>query len=116
MTNFYGETGKRSGVGPGGGRAGPFLTPSARCRVLRKTETFFSEYGYRPHLTGVFGHQKRRFSNTLSRVESTENRVASYSCGRAKTEVFKYDDDMPRFTTRSSAHTIRKRYVWMQIF
>ena len=45
-----------------------------------------------------------------------ENGASSYSCGRAKTEVFKYDDVMPRFKARSSAHTIRKRYVWTQIF
>ena len=77
---------------------------------------FFSEYGYRPDVTGVFGARKRRFSNTLSRVESFENRDSSYSCGRAKTEVFKYDDVMHRFKARSSAHTIRKRYVWTQIF
>ena len=48
-------------------------TPSTSSRVLWKTETFFSEYGYRPHVSGVFGHRKRRFSNTLSRVESFEN-------------------------------------------
>ena len=79
-------------------------------------ENFFSEYGYRPHVTGVFGHRKRRFSNTLYRVESFENGDSSYSCGRAKTEVFKHDDIMPRFKARSSAHTIRKRHVWTQIF
>ena len=27
-----------------------------------------------------------------------------------------YDDVMPRFKARSSAHTVRKRYVWTQIF
>ena len=31
-------------------------------------------------------------------------------------EVFKYDDVIPRFKARSSAHTIRKRYVWTPIF
>ena len=89
-------------------------TPSIRSRVLSKTETFFSEYDYRPHITGLFGHQKRRFSNTLSRVESFENGDSSHSCGWAKTETSKYDDVLPRF--RSSAHSIRKRCVWMQIF
>ena len=44
-------------------------TPSTCSRVFSKTETFSFEYGYRPHVTGVFGHRKRRFSNTLSRVE-----------------------------------------------
>ena len=116
-------------------------TPSTRSRIFSKTETFFSEYGYRPHVTGVFGHRKRRFSKTLSRVESFENGDSSYSCGRAKTEAFKYDDVMSRLKARSSAHTfenatcgrrktprfqkcpatcgwsntIQKRYVWTQI-
>ena len=67
------------------------------------------------HVTGVFGHQERRLSNTLSIVETFENRDVSYSCGRAKTEVFKYDDALPRFRARSSVHTIRKRFVWAQI-
>ena len=49
-------------------------------------------------------------------METFENRDVSYSCGRAKTEVFKHDDVMPRFKARSSAHTIRKRHVWTQIF
>ena len=49
-------------------------------------------------------------------MESFENGESSYSSGRAKTEVFKYDDVMPRFMARSSTHTIRKRYVWTQIF
>ena len=94
-----------------------YLENTTTCnRVFSKTETFFSEYGYRPHVTGVFGHRKRRFSSTLSRVESFENGDSSYSCGRAKMEVFKYDDVIPRFKARSSAHTIRKRYVWTPIF
>ena len=53
----------------------------------------------------------------LSGVEKfSENVDVLYSCGRAKTGVFKYDDVMPRFQARSSAHKIRKRYVWTQIF
>ena len=91
------------------------LTPSTRSRVLWKTETFSSEYGYRPHVSSVFGHRKRRFPNTLSRVGSFENGDSSYSCGQAKTEGFKYDDVMPRFKAPTSAHTIRKRYVWTEI-
>ena len=51
---------------------------------------FFSEYSYRPHIAGVFGHQKRRFPSTLSRVEIFENGDLSYLCGRANTEVFEY--------------------------
>ena len=81
-----------------------------------KRRIFFSEYGYLSHVSGVFGHQNRRFSNTLSRVESFENGDSSYSCGRAKSEAFKYVDVKPRFKARSSAHTNRKRYMWTQIF
>ena len=94
----------------------PSETPSTRSRVFSKTEMFFSEYSYRPYVTSVFRHRKRRFSNTLSGVEIFENGDVSYSCGRAKTDVFKYDDIIPRFKARSSAHTIQKRYVWTQIF
>ena len=32
----------------------------------------------------------------LSRVESFESGDLPYSCGRATTEVFKYDDVLPR--------------------
>ena len=35
---------------------------------------------------------------------------------RLKTEVFKYDDVMPKLKAHFSAHTIQKRYVWTQIF
>ena len=56
------------------------------------------------------------FIYTLYRVQSFENGDSSYSCERAKTEVFKYDDIMPRFKACSSAHMIQKCYVWMQIF
>ena len=81
----------------------------------------------RPHVAGYF--RKRRFFSSrshrfrtpktevlLSRQEIFENGDLLYSCGRAKTEVFKYDDVMPRFHACSSAHTIQKRYVWTQIF
>ena len=49
-------------------------------------------------------------------METFVNGDVAYSCGRVKTEVFKYDDVMPRFKARSSTHTIRKRYVWTRIF
>ena len=51
-------------------------------------------------------------------MERFENEDSSYSCGRARTEVFKYNDFdfMPRFKARSSAHMIRKRYVCTQVF
>ena len=63
-----------------------------------------------------FRAQKTEFSKYALQGGHFENRDSSHSCGRAKTEVFKYDDVMPRFKARSSAHTIRKRYVWTQIF
>ena len=52
------------------------------------------------HVTAVFGHRKRRLSNTLSRVKIFENGDSSYSCGQAKTEVFKDDHVTPRFKAR----------------
>ena len=78
-------------------------TPCTCSQVFLKTEIFFSEYGYHPHVTGIFGHQNQRFSNTLFRVDSFENGSdLSYSCGWAKTEVFKYDDVVSRFQAPSS--------------
>ena len=81
-----------------------------------------------PHVAGYF-RKRRLFSpNTTTenagfktrspgwRVENFKNGDSSYSCGRVKTEVFKCDDVMPRFKARSSAHAIRKRYVWTQSF
>ena len=89
----------------------------------------------RPHVAGYF--RKRRlffrirlpsirsrrfrapktdiFKYTLQGGDSWNRRFIEYSCERVKTEVFKYDDVMPRFKARSSAHTIRKHYVWTLI-
>ena len=44
-------------------------------------------------------------------METFENGDLLCECGRAKTEVFKYDDVLPKFQARYSPHTIRKRYV-----
>ena len=57
-----------------------------------KTHLFLSVLGYRPHGDGVFGHQKRIFSKTLSRVDLFENAVFMLSCGRVKTELFENAD------------------------
>ena len=73
-----------------------YKIPSTRSRVSSKTDTFLSEYGDRPYVTGAFCHQKRGVSNTLSTVETFENGDLLYSCGRVNTEVFKYDDVLPR--------------------
>ena len=43
--------------------------PSTRIRIFLKTEVFSSVLPLRPHVNGVFGNRKRRFSKTLSRVE-----------------------------------------------
>ena len=48
--------------------------------------------GLRPHGDGVFGHQKRSFSKTLSSVDLFENAVFMLSCGRVKTELFENAD------------------------
>ena len=83
-----------------------------------RSSTFDSGLRPRPHVAGYF-RKRRLFSPNTARYRPHEifkNGDSSYSCGRVKTEFFKYDDVMPRFKTRSSAHTIRKRYVWMQLF
>ena len=61
-------------------------------RIFLKTEVFFSVLALRPHVNGVFGMRKRRFSKTLSRVEVFENAVFVFTCGRVKTKVFENDD------------------------
>jgi hypothetical protein len=58
-------------------------------RIFLKTEVFLSVLVLRPHVNGVYGNRKRRFSKTLSRVEVFENAVFVFSCGRAKTKVSK---------------------------
>ena len=45
---------------------------------------FLSVLGSRPHVAGVFPHQKRIFWKTLSKVDFFENSVFYLSCGRAK--------------------------------
>ena len=57
-----------------------------------RKRNFFSVYGYRPHVTGVFGD----VFNTLLRVETFENGDYSYSCGRTNTEVLNKDEVLPR--------------------
>ena len=59
---------------------------------ILKTEVFFSVLALRPHVNGVFGRRKWRFSKTLSRVEVFESAVFVFTCGRAKTKVFENDD------------------------
>ena len=66
--------------------------PSTRIRIFLKTHLFLSGLGLRPHGDGVFGHQKRSFSKTLSRVDLFENAVFTLSCGRVKTELFENAD------------------------
>ena len=105
---------------------------------------FFSEYGYRPHVTGVFGNRKRRFSNTLSRVETFENgdvswrkrrfsntmtsylgsrlalphtRLENAACGRRffLNTAGKCLRFQKYLATCGRSNTIRKRYVWTQL-
>ena len=54
---------------------------------------FFSPFWFfvfRPHVNGVFGHQKRRFSKTVPRV------AYSFCVKWPKAEVFEYDDVLHR--------------------
>ena len=70
----------------------PSLAPSTRVRIFWKTHLFLSVLGSHPHGDGIFGHRKRSFSKTLSRVDLFENAVFLLSCGRVKTELFENAD------------------------
>ena len=65
---------------------------SARIRIFFENDSFLSVLGRRPHGDGVFGHRKRSFSKTLSRVDLFENAVFMLSYGRVKTELFENAD------------------------
>ena len=132
----------------GGSKIGPTnlltWTPPTRSRVLWKTETFFSEYGYRPHVSSVLGHRKRRFSNTFSRVGSIHrihvdrrkrrfsNTMTSclgsrlalphirFENGYMWTQIFLNTEKKNlRFrkypVTCGRSNTNQKRYVWTQV-
>ena len=68
------------------------MAPSTRTRIFLKTHLFLSVLGLHPHGDGVFGHRKRSFSKTLSRVDLFENAIFQLSCGRVKTELFENAD------------------------
>ena len=74
-------------------------TPSTHSWVLGKRRLFLRIW--LPYTCNRRFSGKRRFSNTLSRVESFGNGDSLYLCGRAKTEVSKYDDVLPKFRARS---------------
>lgn len=54
----------------------------------------FENGGFRPQVNGIFGHRKRRFSNTFSRLEIFESGgLYRHVRGqRIKTEFFEYDE------------------------
>ena len=54
--------------------------------------SFFIRFGLAYTRRRCFGHRKRSFSKTLSRVDLFENAVFMLSCGRVKTELFKNAD------------------------
>jgi len=69
------------------------LTHAAHPDVF-ENEDFLSVLAIRPALKRPFGHQNDRFSKTISGVEifKTRRLIFSESCGRTKTEVYKYGD------------------------
>ena len=85
---------------------GYFQAPSTRIRIFLKTH-FFIRFGLASTRRRRFGHQKRSFSKTLSRVDLFENAVFVLSCGRVKTELFENADvtasiyDVPEHSHRS---------------
>ena len=54
--------------------------------IFLKTKSFFpSVLAFRPQVNGVFGHQTRRFSKTVPRVDFFfKNATSSFSCGRKR--------------------------------
>ena len=50
----------------------------------RKRRFFFSVLAFRPHVNGIFGNQKRRFSKTVPTAKFLENANLSFSWGRMK--------------------------------
>ena len=52
--------------------------------IFSKTEIFFSVLAFRPHVSGIFGNQKRAFLKTVPGAEFFENAGLSFSCGRMK--------------------------------
>ena len=64
------------------------LRPRPHVSGSLENASFLSVLGSRPHGDGVFGHRKRIFSKTLSRVDLFEKAVFLLSCGRVKTELF----------------------------
>ena len=53
---------------------------------------FFPVLAFRPHITSVCGHQKRKLSKTVPRAEIFWVNARLFSCGRTKTKVFECDD------------------------
>ena len=70
-----------------------------------KTEIFplhFSLYIW----TAFSNTKKRRFSKTVLWVEVFENARLSFTCGRAKTEIFEYDDVTHHHTSFNIHHIL----------
>ena len=63
---------------------------STRIRKFVKTQIFFHEYGFRPHLSSVFSGRIRKFLKTLSRVEIFLSDTITYTCGRSYPEICEY--------------------------
>ena len=64
--------------------------------AIFENRAFFSGYGFRPHVNGVFGNRNRSFENVLQTVDFF-SRVFLEPCGQRKTEVCENDDILPRF-------------------
>ena len=68
-------------------------TDSLHVSVFVRKRIFFpSSLAYHSHLSSENGHRKRIFSKGLFRVEISEYAGFLFTCRRAKTEFFEYDD------------------------
>ena len=104
------------------------LCLATRSRVFSKIKMFFSEYGYHPNITGVIGHRKRRFSNTMtsclgSRLALPHIRFENVTCGVWTQLVLKTEDKVSVFeNTRLRVNgqkwfenaTFGRRFFWIR--
>ena len=75
---------------------------------------FLSLLGSRPHVAGVFAHQKRIVLKTLSKVGFFKNSIFLLSCGRVKRIFLKTFTSEPREIWRSLVfRVIVKSRIWL---
>ena len=86
--------------------------PSTCTGIFLKTKIFPpSVLALRPHVNGVFGHQTRRFSKTVPRVDFFFQKCQLLVFVWTETKVFKYDD-----VIHHRAHALQERLSYFHCF